>query len=62
MRFRGSRVRGTAEDFFSGKNPAVCFANPQIFALASAKKFQMYPAPGCHYAHIFITDLVSKKV
>ena len=62
MRFRGSRGRGTAEDFFSGKNLAVCFANPQIFALASAKKFQMYPAPGCHYAHIFITDLVSKKV
>lgn len=60
MRFRGGRLPGTAEEFFSGKNPAVCGANPRIFALACAKNFQVYPARGCHCAHIFRRDLVVK--
>ena len=62
MRFRGGRLPGTAEEFFSGKNPAGCRATPLIFALACAKNFQVYPAAGCHYAHIFRRGFVSKKV
>ena len=60
MRFRGDRLPGTAEEFFSGKNPAGCDANPRIFALACAKNFQVYPAAGCHYAHIFKRGQVVK--
>jgi len=59
---RGIRGRGTAEEFFSGKNPAVCSANPRIFALACAKNFQVYPARGCHCAHIFIRNQIVRKV
>ena len=57
---RGIRLPGTAEEFFSGKNPAGCRATPRIFALACAKNFQVYPAAGCHYAHIFKRGQVVK--
>ncbi len=46
--------RVQAEQFFSGKNPAV-FAtqNPRIFPLASAKNSQKYPPHSSHSVHIF---------
>ena len=37
---RGERLVPAAEQFFSGKNHAVCYANPLIFPLASAKNSQ----------------------
>ena len=42
----GCRVQ--AEQFFSGKNPAVYSVNPRIFPLASAKNSQKHPPANSH--------------
>jgi hypothetical protein len=38
---RGKCLSSAAEQFFSGKNLAVYFVNPQIFPMACAKNSQM---------------------
>ena len=58
MHSHGNYRSGTAEQFFSGKNPAVFASqNPRILPMASAKNSQKYPPASSHSVHIFKLNL-----